>query len=206
VLHLAFTNGGANVGLSVSSWARNQGIGTLLLQRAGLLACAQGLKTLFVRNLNFNSALQQLAQRLGMNAACTHNALITRTEMSEPNGHDIEHDGFCGKITLVDYSLRSSGTAHPSKRGPSIQRHRSFPRQSRPYRPGTWRFSERRCRIEASSQAHRLVLASTAATPAIGFPTTLHRYGAPPVVPVSRPSELHRRYHLHHSFLWERLP
>ena len=107
VLHLEFTGGGANVGLSVSSWGRNQGIGTLLLQRAGLLACAQGLKTLFVRNLNFNSALQQLALRLGMKVACTPNALIRRTETPEPNGHDVEHDGFCGKIRLVDDSLRS---------------------------------------------------------------------------------------------------
>ena len=107
VLHLEFTGGGANVGLSVSSWGRNQGIGTLLLQRAGLLVCAQGLKTLFVRNLNFNSALQQLALRLGMHVACTPNALGTLRETSEPDGHDVEHDGFCGRIAVVDDSLRS---------------------------------------------------------------------------------------------------
>ena len=107
VLHLEFTNGGANVGLSVSSWGRNQGIGTLLLQRAGLLVCAHGLKTLFVRNLNFNSALKQLALRLGMNVACTSNALSIPRETPEPNGHDLERDGFCGAITLVDDSLRS---------------------------------------------------------------------------------------------------
>jgi hypothetical protein len=108
VLHLEFTGAGANVGLSVSSWARNQGIGTLLLQRAGLLACAQGLKTLFVRNLNFNSALRQLALRLGMNAARAPNALSARRETAEPNGHDVERDGFGGRIMLVDDSLRSN--------------------------------------------------------------------------------------------------
>jgi hypothetical protein len=107
VLHLEFTGGGANVGLSVSSWGRNQGIGTLLLQRAGLLVCAQGLKALFVRNLNFNSALQQLARRLGMNVACTPNALSTLRQTPESNSHDVERDGFCGRITLVDDSLRS---------------------------------------------------------------------------------------------------
>jgi hypothetical protein len=107
VLHLEFTDAGANVGLSVSAWGRNQGIGTFLLQRAALLACAQGLKTLFVRNLNFNSALQQLALRLGMNSACTPSALIKRAELPEPSGHDVAHDGFRGKMTLVDDSLRS---------------------------------------------------------------------------------------------------
>jgi len=107
VLHLEFTDGGANLGLSVSSWARNQGIGTFLLQQAGLLARAGGLKTLFVRNLRFNSALQQLAARLGMNVACTPDALIERAKMPEANGHNVEHDGFCGSITLVEDSLRS---------------------------------------------------------------------------------------------------
>jgi acetyltransferase (GNAT) family protein len=113
VLHLEFTNVGANLGLSVSSWARNQGIGTVLLQQAGLLACAQRLKTLFARNLNFNPALQQLALRLGMNVACTSNALITRAQTRGSNSHDVERDGFCGKITVVDDSLRSQWDGAP---------------------------------------------------------------------------------------------
>src|SRR5690348_4578788 len=107
VLHLEFTNAGANLGLSVSSWARNQGIGAFLLERAGLLARARGLRTLFVRNLKFNSALQQLALRLGLNVACTPDALIERAKTPEPNGGHVERDGFGGDITLVEDSLRS---------------------------------------------------------------------------------------------------
>jgi GNAT superfamily N-acetyltransferase len=107
VLHLEFTNAGANLGLSVSPWARNQGIGAFLLQRAGLLARARGLETLFVRNLKFNSALQRLALRLGLNVACTLDALIERAKTPEPNGEHVERDGFGGDITLVEDSLRS---------------------------------------------------------------------------------------------------
>jgi hypothetical protein len=107
VLHLELTDGGANIGLSVSSWARNQGIGTFLLQRAGLLVRARGLETLFVRNLKFNSALQKLALRLGLNVACTPDALIERAKTPGPNGEHVEHDGFGGDITLVEDSLRS---------------------------------------------------------------------------------------------------
>jgi hypothetical protein len=107
VLHLEFTNAGANLGLSVSSWARNRGIGAFLLQRAGLLVRARSLKTLFVRNLKFNSALQQLAVRLGLNVACTPDALIERAKTPEPNGEHVEPDGFGGDITLVEDSLRS---------------------------------------------------------------------------------------------------
>jgi hypothetical protein len=107
VLHFELTDGGANIGLSVSSWARNQGIGTFLLQRGGLLVRARGLERLFVRNLKFNSALQQLALRLGMNVACTPDALIERAKTPEPNGAHVERDGFGGDITLVEDSLRS---------------------------------------------------------------------------------------------------
>ena len=113
VLHLEFARGGANIGLSVSSWARNQGIGTSLLQRAGLLARARGVKTLFVRNLKFNSALQQLALRLGLNVAWTADALIERAKTPEPNGAHVERDGFGGDITLVEDSLRSVSDGAP---------------------------------------------------------------------------------------------
>jgi hypothetical protein len=103
VLHLEFTDRGAVLGLSVSWWACNEGIGTLLLQRAGLLARSWDLKTLFVRNLNLNTALQRLALRLGMNVA---GSLYTPLAAPAANGHGVECDGFAGSITLADDSLR----------------------------------------------------------------------------------------------------
>src|SRR6266446_1666383 len=69
----------------------NLGIGTLLLQRAGLLARARALTTLFVRNLSLNAALQQLALRLGMRVACAPNALTTSLEVAPANGRSEEH-------------------------------------------------------------------------------------------------------------------
>jgi hypothetical protein len=107
VLHLESMGCGVNLGLSVSAWARNLGIGTLLLQQAGLLARARALTTLFVRNLNFNTALQRLALRLGMRVACTPNAQTTSLEVPAANGHAARLHEFMGKITLADDSLRS---------------------------------------------------------------------------------------------------
>jgi len=72
-----------NVGLSVSPWARGKGIGSLLLERAGLVATARGIRTLFVRNLNFNAALRRLAQRTGMRVACASSA---RSPRNRPAG------------------------------------------------------------------------------------------------------------------------
>jgi hypothetical protein len=107
VLHLESMGCGVNLGLSVSAWARSLGIGTLLLQRAGLLARMRALTTVFVRNLNFNTPLQRLALRLGMRVACAPNALTMSLEIPPANGHAAVLDELRGKITLADDSLRS---------------------------------------------------------------------------------------------------
>jgi hypothetical protein len=112
VLAVEFTGGDAKLGLSVSSWARNLGVGTTLLQRAGVLACARGFKTLFVPNLRFNTALQQLALGLGMNVACASGALAA-IQPHLTSGHEVQDSGFAGRITLADDSLRSRAKSEP---------------------------------------------------------------------------------------------
>ena len=112
VLALEFTGSDARLGLSVSSWARNLGVGKALLQRAGLLACGRGLKTLFVPNLRFNAALQQLALSLGMNVACASGALAA-IQPHPTNDHEMQDRGFAGHITLADDSLRSRAQSEP---------------------------------------------------------------------------------------------
>jgi GNAT superfamily N-acetyltransferase len=107
VLHLEFTDAGAHLGLSVSSWARNQGIGTLLLRRAGLLARARGFNALFARSLGINTALQRLALHIGMNVAPSPGALIARSGPPATGARDAAREGFCGRITLLDHTLRS---------------------------------------------------------------------------------------------------
>jgi hypothetical protein len=97
---------GVNLGLSVSAWARNLGIGTVLLQRAGLLARARGLTALFVRNLGVNTGLQGLALRLGMRVACAPSSPDESPEVPAANGHQPRLDEFQGRVTLADESLR----------------------------------------------------------------------------------------------------
>ena len=106
-LHLEFTGRGADLGLSVSPWARGKGIGALLLERAGGLAAACGARTLFVRNLNFNAALQRLARRVGMRVACAPSAASTRLELPAARCGRGRVGGFAESITLADHRLRS---------------------------------------------------------------------------------------------------
>ena len=114
VLHLESMGCGVNLGLSVSARARSLGIGTHLLQRARLLAGARGLKTLFVRNLNLNLALQQLALRLGMNVACAPNARTASLEVPATRDRDSRRDQLGAKITLADDSLRAQWNETPA--------------------------------------------------------------------------------------------
>lgn len=106
-LHLEFAGCGADLGLSVSPWARGKGIGALLLERARLVATACGARTLFVRNLNFNAALQRLARRVGMRVACAPGAASTRLELPAARCGRGQVGGFAENITLADHRLRS---------------------------------------------------------------------------------------------------
>jgi ribosomal protein S18 acetylase RimI-like enzyme len=101
-LHLESAGDGVILGLSVSAWARGLGIGTLLLQRAASMARAGGFKTLYVRNLNLNTALQQLALRLGMSVACASTALTTSLDVPETGGWRPRPAGGFGVSPLRD--------------------------------------------------------------------------------------------------------
>ena len=106
VLTLEFTRNGARLGLSVSSWARNLGIGRSLLQRAGRLVFARGPQTLFVPSLGFNTALQQLALSLGMNLALASGAVAAMAESGINKDYEVPDGSFAGSVTLADDSLR----------------------------------------------------------------------------------------------------
>jgi GNAT superfamily N-acetyltransferase len=112
-VHLEFTDCGVDLGLSVSAWARGKGIGTLLLEQAGLLARSRGVSTLFVRNLGFNEALKHLAHRVGMKVACAPDACSTRMELPAGNEGGILRKSFAERITVADYFLRFRWNAQP---------------------------------------------------------------------------------------------
>jgi GNAT superfamily N-acetyltransferase len=107
VLHVDFTSCGADLGLSVAAWARGKGIGTLLLEQAEVLASNRGVNTLFVRNLNFNTALRRLAHHAGMRIACAPGTRSTQLEALDPSEWATGRDPATGTITLADHSLRS---------------------------------------------------------------------------------------------------
>jgi len=106
VLHLDVTGRCADLGLSVSGWARGKGIGTLLLERTRRLASARGVTTLFVRNLNHMPALMRLAHRVGMNVICAPRAGTNRLELPAGSDGATRHDALSADVTLADYDLR----------------------------------------------------------------------------------------------------
>jgi GNAT superfamily N-acetyltransferase len=103
VLHMESMGCGVTLGLSVSPQARALGIGTLLLQRAALLARVHGLRTLFVRNLSRNEALQRLGLRLRMRVV----GASTLSEHRDVPVTDARDPALALRITLADDALRS---------------------------------------------------------------------------------------------------
>jgi GNAT superfamily N-acetyltransferase len=120
VVHLQFTSTGVNLGLTVSDWARGQGIGTLLLERAVLFASSFGIGTLFARELSENSALRNLAIHAGMNVAWVLPDGSTRLDL--PAGPRSPIAGKCdaGSMFLADHCLRFQAQSRQQVATPSV--------------------------------------------------------------------------------------
>jgi hypothetical protein len=105
-LHLEIPDCGGNLGLSVSDWARRQGIGALLLERAGLIAISRGISTLFVRNLSANIALRSLAHRVGMKVAWVPDTGVSRLDPPTGTRNPTHGKYIAEQVTLADHCLR----------------------------------------------------------------------------------------------------
>ena len=66
VVHVAFGEGTAELGLSVLPEARNQGLGTALLERAVMHLRNRGIGQAFVHCLSENGSMMHIAHKLGM--------------------------------------------------------------------------------------------------------------------------------------------
>jgi GNAT superfamily N-acetyltransferase len=111
VVHLQGTRTGVQLGLSVSDWARGQGIGTLLLERAVSFASALGVGTLYARKLSQNPALRSLTMHVGMNLAWVLPDGSTRFDF--PGGPRIPASGNfdAGSMLLADDGWACRATA-----------------------------------------------------------------------------------------------
>jgi GNAT superfamily N-acetyltransferase len=66
VVHVAFTDGATELGISVLPEARNRGVGTALLERAVMHLRNRGSREAFVHCLSENGAMMHVARKLGM--------------------------------------------------------------------------------------------------------------------------------------------
>ncbi len=113
VLHLVFSGGAAVLGLSVASWARGQGVGSLLLQRAVRMAQSREARIVYVRNLSSNPELRRLAQRMGLSVAWAPDRSSTQLELPLGTACPILGRRSEDRITLADHYLRFPGAGLP---------------------------------------------------------------------------------------------
>jgi RimJ/RimL family protein N-acetyltransferase len=120
VVHLQFTQTGVMLGLSVSDWARGQGIGTLLLERAILLANSFGIGTLYARGLSENPALRSLATRVGMNVAWVLPDGSTRLDFPGGARSPMRSKFDASSMILADHCLRFQVQVPKPSLAPSV--------------------------------------------------------------------------------------
>jgi len=115
VMHLTHRGGISVLGLSVASWARGQGIGSLLLRHAVRRAQLRATRVIYVANLSENTPLRRLGQRAGVNVICLANPAATRTfrpvGLCDPHGDRRAYEA----MSMVDQRLLgTSGDALPN--------------------------------------------------------------------------------------------
>jgi len=105
VMHLTHRGGITVLGLSVASWARGQGIGSLLLSHAVRRAQLRATKVVYVPNLSENAQLRRLGQRSGVNVICHAKPTATRKvgALGLPHPHR-DRRGY-EALTMVDHRL-----------------------------------------------------------------------------------------------------
>jgi GNAT superfamily N-acetyltransferase len=92
VVHVAFTEDSAELGISVLPQARKQGLGSALFERAVMHLRNRGAREAFIHCLSENGAMMHIARKLGMSIIpCGHETdARIRVDPPTPQTHFVE--------------------------------------------------------------------------------------------------------------------
>ncbi|MGH8672907.1 MAG: GNAT family N-acetyltransferase, partial [Burkholderiales bacterium] len=107
VAHLARTDEFAELGVSVLSGHRGQGVGEALLKRAHLQARNWGVETLLMHCLAENGAMRHLAAKQGMRLAAEGAEVAAAVEVPPASASSVVTQMFAENIGLFDYALKA---------------------------------------------------------------------------------------------------
>ncbi len=107
VAHLARDDDCAELGLSVSSDHRNQGIGTELLRRANTHARNWGSRTLYMHYLTQNNPIMRIARKIGMDVVFDASEADASLRLSPADRQSREGEATEQRIALVDHALKT---------------------------------------------------------------------------------------------------
>lgn len=85
VVHVAFSNGSAELGVSVLSAARGQGIGNALFERAVMHLRNRGARSVFMHCLSENQVMMHLARKHGMRIVYSGGESEAHLELAAPD-------------------------------------------------------------------------------------------------------------------------
>lgn len=108
VIHLACFEGAAELGISVLSAHRGQGIGTALFNRAAMHARNLQIVELFMNCLTQNGAIMHMARKAGMRIVVEHSGVDAYMELPPGNPMTFGQELLEQQFAQFDWTLKAN--------------------------------------------------------------------------------------------------
>ena len=112
----------AEFGVSVSSSARGQGVGTRLFQRASIHCRNSDIDTLYMQCLSTNRTMMHIAKKAGMEIKREYGEADAYLHLPPPSPGSVMREALDEQLAVIDYTVKANARAAvkwftPRKRG-----------------------------------------------------------------------------------------
>jgi hypothetical protein len=107
IAHVARTEDGAELGVSVVPTSRGKGVGSALFERANAYARNHGLRSLFMHCLTQNKAMMHIASKAGMNIVTEAGEADAYLELPPADAATIAQELLQERVALYDIALKA---------------------------------------------------------------------------------------------------
>lgn len=101
----------AEFGVSVSSSARGQGVGTRLFQRAAIHCRNSDVDTLYMQCLTSNQTMMHIAKKAGMRIKREYGEADAHLELPPPSPGSVMAEALEEQFAAIDYSVKANARA-----------------------------------------------------------------------------------------------
>jgi len=101
----------AEFGVSVSSSARGQGVGTRLFQRASIHCRNSDIDTLYMQCLSTNRTMMHIAKKAGMEIKREYGEADAYLHLPPPSPRSVMREALDEQLAVIDYTVKANARA-----------------------------------------------------------------------------------------------